>query len=55
MPVEPWPEFRAALPERATIADAQAFALQGKNAQYVQKQNSPRSTHKRGPIFDEID
>ncbi len=31
MPVEPWPEFRAALPERATIADAQAFALQGKS------------------------
>ena len=29
-PVEPWHEFRAALPERATIADAQALAMQGK-------------------------
>lgn len=29
-PVQPWREFRAALPERATIADAQALALQGK-------------------------
>ena len=26
--VQPWPEFRAALPERATIADAQALAFQ---------------------------
>lgn len=29
-PIEPWSEFRAALPLRATIADAQALALQGK-------------------------
>lgn len=27
-PVQPWPEFRAALPLRATIADAQALAFQ---------------------------
>jgi chaperone BCS1 len=27
-PVQPWPEFRAALPEQATIADAQALAFQ---------------------------
>jgi mitochondrial chaperone BCS1 len=27
--VSPWPEFRAALPERATIADAQALAFEG--------------------------
>ena len=27
-PVQPWPEFRAALPARATIADAQALAFQ---------------------------
>lgn len=30
-PVQPWPEFRAGLPERATIADAQALAFQGRN------------------------
>lgn len=30
-PVQPWPEFRAALPERATIADAQALAFQRGN------------------------
>ena len=29
-PVQPWPEFRAALPHRATIADAQALALRGR-------------------------
>jgi ATP-dependent 26S proteasome regulatory subunit len=29
--VQPWPEFRAALPERTTIADAQALAFQGGN------------------------
>jgi ATP-dependent Zn protease len=28
-PVEPWPEFREALPVQATIADAQALAFQG--------------------------
>jgi chaperone BCS1 len=28
-PVQPWPEFRATLPQRATIADAQALALRG--------------------------
>jgi chaperone BCS1 len=28
-PLQSWPEFRAALPERATIADAQALAFQG--------------------------
>lgn len=28
-PVQAWPEFRAALPSQATIADAQALALQG--------------------------
>jgi chaperone BCS1 len=27
VPVQPWPEFRAALPVQATIADAQALAL----------------------------
>jgi ATP-dependent 26S proteasome regulatory subunit len=26
--VQPWPEFRSSLPERATIADAQAHAFQ---------------------------
>jgi chaperone BCS1 len=31
-PVQPWPDFRAALPQRTTIADAQALALQGKRA-----------------------
>lgn len=30
-PVQPWPEFRAALPQQATIADAQALALQGQS------------------------
>lgn len=30
-PVQPWPEFRAALPLRATIADAQALALRGES------------------------
>jgi mitochondrial chaperone BCS1 len=30
-PVQPWLEFRAALPLRATIADAQALALRGKS------------------------
>jgi chaperone BCS1 len=30
-PVQPWLEFRAALPPRATIADAQALALRGKS------------------------
>lgn len=29
LPVQAWPEFRAALPQQATIADAQALALQG--------------------------
>lgn len=29
--VQPWPEFRASLPERATIADAQALAFQRRN------------------------
>jgi chaperone BCS1 len=29
--VKPWPEFRAALPGRATIADAQALAFQRRN------------------------
>jgi ATP-dependent 26S proteasome regulatory subunit len=29
--VQPWPEFRAALPLRATIADAQALALRGES------------------------
>jgi len=29
--VQPWPEFRDSLPERATIADAQALALKKKN------------------------
>src|SRR5581483_10396533 len=28
-PMRPWPEFRSALPQHATIADAQALALQG--------------------------
>ena len=28
-PVQPWPEFRAALPQFATIADAQALAFEG--------------------------
>lgn len=28
-PVQSWPEFRAALPLQATIADAQALALRG--------------------------
>ena len=27
-PVQPWPKFRALLPEQATIADAQALAFQ---------------------------
>jgi chaperone BCS1 len=36
-PVQPWPEFRAALPERATIADAQAIAFQRKNASPIPK------------------
>ena len=31
--VLPWPEFREALPVRATIADAQALAFQGRAAQ----------------------
>lgn len=31
VPVQPWPEFRAGLPLRATIADAQAMALRGKS------------------------
>lgn len=30
-PIQPWPEFRAALPLQATIADAQALALRGEN------------------------
>lgn len=30
-PVQPWPEFRAALPEHATIADAQALAFRRRN------------------------
>lgn len=30
-PVPPWPEFRATLPLQATIADAQALALQGES------------------------
>jgi ATP-dependent 26S proteasome regulatory subunit len=30
-PVQPWPEFRAALPLQATIADAQALALRGES------------------------
>jgi chaperone BCS1 len=29
--VQPWPEFRAALPETTTIADAQALAFQRRN------------------------
>jgi chaperone BCS1 len=29
--VQPWPEFRGSLPERATIADAQALAFQMRN------------------------
>lgn len=29
--VQPWPEFRAALPTHATIADAQALAFQTRN------------------------
>jgi chaperone BCS1 len=29
--VQPWPEFRDSLPERATIADAQALAFQRRN------------------------
>ena len=28
--VQPWPEFRNSLPERATIADAQALAFRNR-------------------------
>jgi chaperone BCS1 len=31
VPMQPWPEFRAALPVNATIADAQALALREEN------------------------
>jgi hypothetical protein len=31
-PVQPWPEFRGELPERATIADAQALAFRSNGA-----------------------
>jgi mitochondrial chaperone BCS1 len=34
-PMQPWSEFRAALPGRATIADAQALAFQRRNSERV--------------------
>ena len=42
-PVQPWPEFRASLPERATIADAQALAFQKRNGERAYVNSGPRS------------
>jgi chaperone BCS1 len=42
--VQPWPEFRATLPERATIADAQALAFQKRNGQGAYATSSLQSS-----------
>jgi chaperone BCS1 len=49
MPVESWPEFRASLPERTTIADAQAVALQGKSWNRDFQRKSPAKPQSNVP------